>query len=260
MNKIWYGQTADGAAPPPGADNGFNVNRPDNQLWYGLTRGTNLGGLAGSSSGVFSPFTIATDQVALNLQNPTYATPTFTNATGNGANRWLTLSYAGPNSLANAFAQGVALNPFFGNINTDNPDLTGFRSHGGKLLHYHGLADTLIPPQGSINYYTRMANQMGGYVAAQQFDRLFLIPGMGHCAGNGSVNGVTGVSPAANPPLPATGQLFSVLTNWVEKGTAPTTVVVTTTDGTISRPLCMYPAKLTYVGGNSNSASSFSCQ
>lgn len=259
MNKIWYGQTADGTVPAPGADNGYNVNRPSDQLWYGLTRGTNLAFLAGSSSttGAFSPFTIATDQVALNLQDPTYTTPAFTNAVANGANKWLTLSYAG---LANAFAQGVALNPLFGNINTDNPDLSGFRDRGGKLLISHGLADTLIPPQGSVNYYTRMANQMGGFVAAQKFNRLFLIPGMGHCAGVGSVNGIAGVSPAANPPLPATGQMFSALTNWVESGVAPTSINVTTADGTISRPLCMYPTKLTYVSGSVGSASSFACK
>ncbi len=258
MNKIWYGQTADGTVPAPSADNGFNVNRPSNQLWYGLTRGTFLAALAGSTpAGAFSPFFIAADQVAVNLQDPTYATPSFTNAVGNGANKWLTLNYLG---LANAFAQGVALNPLFGNINTDNPDLSGFRDHGGKLLHYHGLSDILIMPEGSINYYTRMANQMGGFVAAQKFDRLFLIPGMGHCAGVGSVNGVAGVSPAANPPLPAPNQLFTALTNWVENGVAPTTIPVTTADGTISRPLCMYPTKLTYVGGSVSSASSFTCK
>ena len=258
MNKIWYGQTGDGSAPAPSADNGWNVNLPTNQLWYGLTRGTALNFLAGSlPSGAFFPFTIATDQVALNLQDPTMATTAFTNAVANGNNKWLTLSYAG---LANAFAQGVALNPFFGNINTDNPDLSGFRDRGGKLLMYHGLADILIPPQGSANYYTRAANQMGGFVATQKFYRLFMIPGMSHCGGVGSVNGTAGVSPAAKPPLPATGQLFSVLTDWVENGTAPTTIPVTTTDGTISRPLCMYPAKLTYVSGDVNSASSFVCQ
>jgi Tannase and feruloyl esterase len=258
MNKIWYGETADGSVPSPSVDNGFNINLPSNQLWYGLTRGANLAFLAGSTSaGAFSPFTIATDQVALNLQNPTIATPAFTNAVASGANGWLTLSYLG---LANAFAQGVALNTFFGNINTDNPDLTAFANAGGKLLHYHGLSDILIMPQGSINYYTRMSNTMGGYAAAQKFDRLFLIPGMGHCSGIGSVNGVAGVSPAAKPPLPATGQLYSVLTNWVENGVAPTSIVVTTTDGTISRPLCMYPTKLTYVSGSVNSASSFACK
>lgn len=29
---------------------------------------------------------------------------------------------------------------------TDNPDLTRFRDHGGKLIIYHGLADQLVRP------------------------------------------------------------------------------------------------------------------
>jgi len=52
------------------------------------------------------PFTIATDLVALELENPTLATPSFINATGNGANAWKNLSYA---QLANAYDQGLIL-------------------------------------------------------------------------------------------------------------------------------------------------------
>jgi len=260
MDKMWYGPTPDGSAPAPSVDNGFNITLPSNQLWYGLTRGTKFSVLGNSSNGTFAPFTIGTDSVALNMQDPTYATPTFTNAVANGANKWLTMTYGGANSLAYAFAQGVALNPYFGNVDTDNPDLSAFVAHGGKILEYQGLSDTIIMSEDSINYYNRMANQMGGIAAAQKFDRMFYIPGMGHCSGVGSYNGIAGVSPPANPPLPATGQLFSVLTNWVENGTAPTSIDVTTADGTRSRPLCMYPTKLTYVSGDVNSASSFACK
>ena len=39
---------------------------------------------------------------------------------------------------------------------------------GGKMISYHGLADTLIPPPGSINYYTRVANLDGGFAAARR--------------------------------------------------------------------------------------------
>ena len=98
--------------------------------------------------------------VALELQDPTLATPAFINATGNGLNGWRTLTYG---QLANAFAQGIALQPFFGNINTDSADLTVAKDGGAKIIQYHGLADTLIPPQNSINYYTRVANLDGGF-------------------------------------------------------------------------------------------------
>jgi len=251
MNKIWYGQTADGSAPPPAVDNGFNVTLAGNQLWYGLARGTDLTGLTGAT-----PVDIGSDQVALNLQSPAYATPTFVNATGNGGDKWKTLTYAGPNSIAGAFAQGLALDGAFGGINTDNPDVSAFRNRGGKLILYHGLADTLIPPQGSIGYYTRVAGVMGGFPNAQQFARLFLVPGMGHCAFSGSV---VAVNPG--PPLPAPGQMYKVLVDWVESGTTPSSIIVGTSAGAPrSRPLCMYPTKLAYLGGDVNNAANFSCQ
>src|SRR5215472_19320475 len=107
------------------------------------------GGLAGAN-----PFSISTDMVALELQDPTYATPTFMNATGNGANKWRQLTYPG---LADAFNKGIALQSSFGNINTDNPDLTGARNSGAKIISYHGLADVLIMPQGSTNYFSRIS-------------------------------------------------------------------------------------------------------
>ena len=54
---------------------------------------------------------------------------------------WKSLSYA---QLSNAFDQGIALLPRFGNINTDSLELSAFRTRGGKLLTDHGLADQLI--------------------------------------------------------------------------------------------------------------------
>jgi len=249
QNKIWYGQTADGAVPSPATDNGFGIVPSANQRWYGLARGAGSG-LAGAT-----PFTIATDMVALELQDPTIATPAFTNATGNGADRWKALSYA---QLSNAFDQGVTLQSSFANINTDNPDLGLFRGSGGKMLMYHGLADVLIPPQGSINYYNRVANQMGGIASIQSFYRFFLIPGMTHGIGNGTTN------VNANPPLPTHDQLYNALTDWVERGVAPVRIDISSTATPSfpvvkSRPICLYPAKATYTGGDVNVASSYAC-
>ncbi|VTU22432.1 Tannase and feruloyl esterase [Variovorax sp. RA8] len=251
MNKIWYGQTSDGSVPSPSADNGFATAPATaaNQRWYGLTRGTNTAGLAGPT-----PFTIATDMVALELQDPTWATPSFINATGNGADRWKTLSYAG---LSNAFDQGVALQPAFANINTDDPDIDRFAARGGKMLVYHGLADTLIPPQGTVNYYTRLASRAGGDAVARNFYRLFLIPAMGHGFSNGTTN------PAANPPLPTNAQLYLALTLWVEAGNSPERIDISApASGSApasSRPICMYPTRATLTGGDPRLASSYVC-
>jgi feruloyl esterase len=199
--------------------------------------------------------------VALELQDPTIATPAFTNAVSNGLNRWQSLTYG---QLANAFAQGIALQPFFGNINTDNADLAAAKAAGVKIIQYHGVADNLIPTTNSINYYTRVANLDGGFAATQAYDRLFLVAGMGHCGGVGTMQGTAGVSPAANGnsvPLPAAGQWFTALTNWVESGTAPTTITIQSADASASQLLCSYPQKPTYGGtGSIAAAASYTCK
>src|SRR5205085_11851706 len=91
-------------------------------------------------------------------------------------------------------------------IGTDNPDLTEFRDHGGKLLILHGLADQLIPAAGSVDYYDRVMKQMGGEKKTAKFARLFLVPGVDH--------GFRG--PGATPV-----GYFEALIDWVENKKAP---------------------------------------
>jgi len=267
MNKLWYGQTRDGTAPPPSADNSWSLHiGRGNHLWYGLTRGASFSGLGGSTSaGVPAPFTISTDLVALELQNPKLATPSFINATGNGANGWMTLSYA---QLADAADQGLILQPSFAHINTDDANLRPFRKSGGKMIMYHGLSDVLIMPQGSINYYERVIRELDGLKQVQKFYRFFLVPGMAHGFSNGTTN------PNANPPLPGfagadgvadgTSQLYDALTAWVERGVAPSRIDISTVATTAfpvvkSRPICAYPKKAKYLSGDVNVASSYVC-
>jgi hypothetical protein len=262
IDKMWYGQTADGTYVDPALDNaGSPTLANSNHLWWGQMRGAGLLINAGAA-----PFSVATDMVALGLQDPTYATPTFTNPTGNGADKWKTLDYAG---LANSYYRQVALQPFFANINTDNPDLSGARDAGAKILTYHGLADQFIMSMGSINYFTRVADTMGGVVEAQKFDRLFLIPGLAHdgsFSSSGSLDPNTGATTSVNKvPLPqaVTGrdELFTALRNWVESGVAPTRIDVSSADSSVTMPLCLYPKKATYSGtGSDKLAANYSCQ
>jgi feruloyl esterase len=254
FDKIWYGQTQDGAAPDPAIDNASAASLAAGQLWWGLTRGSALAGLAGAR-----PFPIAADMVALEMQSPALATPSFQNASGNGNDGWKALAYA---DLATASARGVALQASFGNINTDNPDLSAARARGAKILSYHGLADVLIMPAGSINYFTRVADAAGGVAAAQAFDRLFLIPGMGHCSGIGSATGIAGPANTVNTvPLPANHQLFQALVDWVENAHPPASIVLSSADGSVARPICMYPQKPVYAGtGSITAAASYHCQ
>lgn len=250
INKIWYGQTFDGSVPPPAADNGFGVTPAAPQKWYGPARGTDISVVAGASP--LSPVALglATDVVALEEQNSTLGTPSFQNATGNGRNGWMNLGYA---DLAMAFDRGVALQAAFSYVNTDNPDLSVFRDRGGKMIAFHGLADFLIPPQGTINYYNRVASQMGGVVTIQNFYRFYLVPAMSHGFANGTSNF------AANPPLPTESQLYDALRNWVENGVAPGRIDVSTQDGAKSGPLCLYPQRAKYQSGNPGQTASYIC-
>jgi feruloyl esterase len=262
INKIWFGQTTDGSVPDPGWDNGRGPWLGSRRhLWFGLTRGTMLGSLAGTA-----PFSIATDQVALELQDPTIAQPSFTNATGNGANGWRNLTYEG---LAEAFAKGIALQPLFSNINTDNPDLRGLRRSGGKVLTYHGLADNLIMPQGSTNYFWRVVQRMGGLREVQKFNRLILIPALAHDGSfsrSGTFDPATGAMTSVSKvplPQPVAGrdELFVALQDWVENGNAPRRIEVSSADGSVTMPLCIYPKQASYIGhGSVKAASSYVCE
>lgn len=266
VNKIWYGQTHDGSVPDPFVDNGSGTVQGFKQLWWGLTRGTSLTSLAGAN-----PFPISSDNIALILQSPLFAQTapaTFVNATAAPADKWKSLSYS---DLANVTAQGIGLQPWFSNINTDNPNLDAFRDKGGKILTYHGLADELITPQGSVNYYARVEAAMGGNAEVQKFDRLFLIPGMGHNTifKVSSLDPATGAITAATkvplPALPINGstndQLFTALRNWVENGTAPSRLDISSSDASVSLPICAYPQRASYNGsGSVKAATSYTCK
>jgi len=253
FNKIWYGMTADGSVPFPATDLGLGLAPTGAQKWYGFARGTSFAGVAGAN-----PFTISTDMVALELQDPTYATPTFINATGNGADKWKTLGYA---DLSNAFDQGVALQGSFANINTDDPDLSGFALRNHKMLVYHGTADTLIPFQGTLNYYDRLnarvANDPVAPLITKNFYRLFLVPGMAHGFSNGTTN------TAANPPLPTIDQLYAALTGWVENGNSPEQLQISTpatAPAQASALICSYPARPVFTGTDPRTAAAYACQ
>src|SRR5262249_53478486 len=100
-------------------------------------------------------------------------------------------------------------------IATDDPNLTGFRDAGGKIVIWHGTYDTLIFPQGTLDYYGRVVRTMGGLEPTDRFARLFVAPGAQHC---GSAAG-----PAPDDPLGA-------VVNWVEHHRAPEQLLGTITD------------------------------
>jgi feruloyl esterase len=166
---------------------------------------------------------------------------------------WKTFQFSDP---ADYQAHVKAESRFAPILNATNPDLLEFRQRGGKLLQYHGWNDQLIAPQNSIDYYESVLSFLGtgrdrtptvGDV--QSFYRLFMAPGMAHCAGGSGPNAF---------------DMQAALEQWVERGIAPEQVVATrSTNGVVDRlrPLCPYPKVAVYSGkGDTNDAANFACR
>jgi feruloyl esterase len=128
-------------------------------------------------------------------------------------------------------------------VDAVNPDLRAFEGHGGKLLLYAGWRDTGITPENTVLYYESVRAEMG----PQQDDwmRLFLAPGMGHCRGGPGVN---------------TFDTLTALERWREQGEAPAQMLATNAETGLARPLCPYPQYAEYKGsGELKDASNWSC-
>ena len=123
------------------------------------------------------------------------------------------------------------------------PGDPAFEHGGGKIVIWHGLADQLIFPQGTINYYQRVQGTLGP-TNTNTFARLFLAPGAQHCG------------PAAGP---APTNVLQAVANWVEHGQAPTTLPASGGATNHSPQLCLYPYLSEYVSGNPGSGSSYTC-
>src|SRR5262245_19484640 len=163
-------------------------------LWYGLPRGADLTALWTSRGTPPQP-----QAFGISLEWFRYF------LTQNAQFDWKTIT---PDTYERLFDQSVE--QFGSVIGTDNPDLTEFRNRGGKAIVWHGWADQLISAEGTVDYYNRVVQTMGGADKASQFVRLFMAPGVGHCGG--------GVGPAP------TGQMEALLA-WVEEGKAPETLL-----------------------------------
>ena len=144
-------------------------------------------------------------------------------------------------------------------ITATNPDISAFKARGGKLIQYHGWADGLIPPENSINYYETVASRQGGLPRTQDFYRLFLVPGMGHCGGAYGVDWI------------------GALEQWVEGGMAPEALIgkrlapasfgppapgpAPAVADLGSRPICAYPMQAAYRGsGDPGDRTAFACK
>ncbi|KAI1339682.1 feruloyl esterase B [Xylariaceae sp. FL0016] len=195
------------------------VDTAGNRLWYGIAKGASYSSLAGTT-----PFALASGWTRgyvlkdLNYNLSTITYETYPGIFNQSHTEWDNL------------------------IGTDNPNITAFQKAGGKLLSWHGWGDPLIFANGSVDYRMRVEQEMGGAEAVDDFYRLFLAPGVGHCGGGGPT--------PTNP--------FNALVAWVENGTAPDTLAASGNGN--SRNLCRFPKQLKYSGsGAVADAGSWTC-
>lgn len=128
---------------------------------------------------------------------------------------------------------------------TSDPDLSAFKAHGGKMITWHGLADQLIPVNGSSRYYEQV-KELDADVT--DYYRYFEVPGVYHCLGG-------------KGPIPNNDETLATLMEWVENGTAPETLTAKSQadDGAV-RELCLWPKTLVYAGGKLEKADSWRCE
>lgn len=127
------------------------------------------------------------------------------------------------------------------------PDLTPFHSAGGKILHFHGESDNSVPTASSVRYHESVRKIMypgmsfnESTAALNSWYRLFLVPGMAHCAPDTS---------QPNGPIPQTN--LAVLIDWVENGVEPTTLNATHLAGSdkgANAQICAWPLRPLWTG------------
>jgi feruloyl esterase len=159
-----------------------------------------------------------------------------------------------------------------------DPDLEAFHARGGKLISYHGWADPFVSPLTSVFYYQNVVADQGSrhglhskraaLAATKDFARLFMVPGMFHCAGGPGANAFGSVG---QPVTPATQDpqhdIMRALEHWVEDGVAPDQIIATkynddlpANGAAFSRPLCTYPKVAEWNGaGSDQDASNYAC-
>jgi hypothetical protein len=129
-------------------------------------------------------------------------------------------------------------------IGTSDPDLPALKTRKGKLLARHDLADAIIFPNGTIDYYNRVTETVCG---VRDFYRFFAAPGVAHCRGG------TGPQPVRE---------LDAVVNWVEQGVAPEELraLNVTLHGQMpregqtlpTRKLCAWPKRQSYDRGDPN--------
>jgi feruloyl esterase len=125
--------------------------------------------------------------------------------------------------------------------------VSSFIAKGGKHIFYHGAADPWFSANDTLRYFQRLGATNASIRPLEEYGRLYLVPGMSHCAGG--------------EQTVDRFDLLSPLVEWVENGKAPAAVTATgvSMPGQ-SRPLCPWPSYTQFVSGDPADASSYECR
>ena len=158
---------------------------------------------------------------------------------------WRSFDYGADADRAREYGAGVLDVPFDG--------LGPFFARGGKLLLSHGWNDGLIPANNTLAFYRGLYGSLPPERAQNQL-RLFMAPGMDHCAGGEG---------------PSSFDTLGVIDRWARTGVAPNRIVASRRPGMIpgspdlppmTRPLCPWPLVAQYKGeGSTDEEASFAC-
>jgi feruloyl esterase len=91
-------------------------------------------------------------------------------------------------------------------------NLSTFSLNGAKLIFFHGDSDQWFLPLDTLGYYKSLSEGNGGADKVAERSRMFLVPGMSHCGGGPSLDHF---------------DMLGAVVDWVEKGTAPESVIAT---------------------------------
>jgi feruloyl esterase len=134
-------------------------------------------------------------------------------------------------------------------VDAANPDLRQFRERGGRLIMTAGWNDPINVSEQAIQYYEAVERLIDNEERTRDFFRLFMVPGMGHCAPG---------------PGPSTFDAVAALEMWVQHQVPPDRIIATrpAADGAPARtrPLCPYPLVARQrAGGSIDEAATFTC-
>ena len=148
-------------------------------------------------------------------------------------------------------------------LDATDTDLKAFKARGGKLILYHGWNDPAITALSTVHYYDSVVAKMGER-DVNSFVRLYMAPGMQHCAGGPGPDAFGQVGSLDFED--AAHSVDAALELWVEKGKAPGTIIASKfppnekQHPVMTRPLCPYPQSAKYKGsGDTNDAANFTC-